>query len=105
MNAITAPRQDYPDPLPAALVCRLVHSTSKAEHWCAIEDDGTLVDWVHFQIEVVAIGADAQQSQVALGITPGSPSDFDLYIYGGSAYAQNPNALTLITHQRARYGL
>lgn len=105
MNAITAPRQDYPDPLPAALVCRLVNSTTKVEHWCALEDDGTLIDWVHFPLEVVAINADPVQSQVALGITPKSPSDFDLYIYGGTAYVQNPNLLTLITHQRARYGL
>jgi hypothetical protein len=104
-NAITFPLQDFPGPIPATLVCRVVNSSTHVEYWCLLEDDNTLIDWIHLPIEVVAVGADPAQSQIALGITPISPSDFDLYIYAGAAYVENPNLLTLIIKERMRYGL
>lgn len=104
-NALTFPRQDFPSVTPAVYICRAVNSATLVEYWCLLEDDHSLSDWLHFPLIAVPFGGIAANSELSLGITSGSPSDFDLYIYGGAAYVENPNQLSLIIKQRMRYGL
>ena len=104
-NALTFPRQDFPTVAPAVYICRVVNSATSVEYWCLLEDDNTLIDWLHFPLFVVAFGGIAADSELSLGITSGSPADFDLYVYGGASYVENPTVLTLIIKERMRYGL
>lgn len=97
-NTASWPRADLPESLPAVFVIRLVNDSTKKEHWCRVEDDESMIDWINVTITIKAAGAIATNGELAIKLA----GDYSLELYGGSSYVENPKVLDLILTERAR---
>lgn len=87
--------------LQASVVLCLVNEPTKKRYWCEVYRDLGLTDWAVFPFTVVPAGADPQQSQIAL--RKDQKGDYTLEIYTAATYSENPNVLTLIHTERAKF--
>ena len=100
-NTLSIPRQDLPNPLPAAIALQLSNASTKREAWCLVADAGALQDWVELNFEIILAAADPLASQIAM--READKGDWVLALYGGAAYSESPLLLTKMRTERCAY--
>lgn len=97
-NRMVIPRQDLPEPLPAALAVRFVNGATNKTIWSKVVDSSALIDWVDLVVTVVGGNANPLNGEIALQ-SPRDTGQWTVTLFGGSSYSEAPVELTQLREE------